>query len=702
MPDLFCDYDKHYYGRYVIGEWNINGFYSLTNPYYTEFKKHVISSIYFDVLILPETHTLSHQFIEIENYQIYQNNRPTLGNARRGSGGIAIAIHHSVLESHTVLSIIKGADGQMSIKLRNNSNNFHVGILALYLPPDNYIYGQDPESFFNQATVLWEDLIDCDLLVGAGDVNSRTKDLIDYLPDIDGKLIPSRENPDRTKNVHADSFISFLKDNRSIILNGRVTPQHNNYTFVSTRGCSVPDYLFCPVDHLVFCMEMKTLLISDIVNNFNIPPPKSLPDHSILKGTFFTSFYGNDLEQNFPCNFPQHISVESKVSTSRPKKRNLKKMPSDFFMTADVFGQVIDTIDRIENALSSQNEINRLWTEIKCIFNDQLNKLPTLPSSSNKKQKKLYRKSQPFWNVELANLWEITCQAEKLFTSFKVRTNQDFPYKNILREDFKNKQKSFDNKYRELKRKKKKQDLYELENNAKTNPAGMWSTLKKLNNPPSTRAVLEIVRADETISRDLKEILERWQLDISILFSGVRENPEMAFDDDFLQKILDKKKEFENLTFDEQSLKTDYSSEMLNNEISFDEVSTAIDKSKTQKAHLEIPNEAMKNYNAKILLHNFFNLCFKSGLNPTDWDYSDIKPIPKKDKDPRDPLQNRCISIMCCVAKLYSKILNTRLQKYLESNEILVEEQNGFRSCRSCIDHLFVLVTVLRDRKLSA
>jgi hypothetical protein len=53
------------------------------------------------------------------------------------------------------------------------------------------------------------------------------------------------------------------------------------------------------------------------------------------------------------------------------------------------------------------------------------------------------------------------------------------------------------------------------------------------------------------------------------------------------------------------------------------------------------------------------------------------------------------------VAKVYSKILNTRIQKYLESNKILVEEQNGFRACRSCIDHLYVLCTVLRNRKLS-
>ena len=54
---------------------------------------------------------------------------------------------------------------------------------------------------------------------------------------------------------------------------------------------------------------------------------------------------------------------------------------------------------------------------------------------------------------------------------------------------------------------------------------------------------------------------------------------------------------------------------------------------------------------------------------------------------------------MCNVAKVYSSILNARLSKYLEVNSILVEEQNGFRASRSCIDHILVLCTVLRNRK---
>ena len=122
-------------------------------------------------------------------------------------------------------------------------------------------------------------------------------------------------------------------------------------------------------------------------------------------------------------------------------------------------------------------------------------------------------------------------------------------------------------------------------------------------------------------------------------------------------------------------------------------------KNQSLKFYLEIPNEALKNGNAKLLLHKFYNLCFSNGCSPSDWDTSDIIPIPKKDKDRRDPFQNRCISIISCVAKVYTSILNKRLQNFLESNNILADEQNGFRAGRSCVDHLFVMCTILRNRK---
>ena len=57
-----------------------------------------------------------------------------------------------------------------------------------------------------------------------------------------------------------------------------------------------------------------------------------------------------------------------------------------------------------------------------------------------------------------------------------------------------------------------------------------------------------------------------------------------------------------------------------------------------------------------------------------------VKPIPKNpEKLPYMPLNYCGISLISCIAKTYSSILNSRVSAYLEDRKILVEEQNGFR-----------------------
>ena len=53
------------------------------------------------------------------------------------------------------------------------------------------------------------------------------------------------------------------------------------------------------------------------------------------------------------------------------------------------------------------------------------------------------------------------------------------------------------------------------------------------------------------------------------------------------------------------------------------------------------------------------------------------------------------------VSKLYSSVLNKRLLNYLESEDMLVDEQNGFRPDRSCEDHVYTACTVIRNRMLN-
>ena len=54
---------------------------------------------------------------------------------------------------------------------------------------------------------------------------------------------------------------------------------------------------------------------------------------------------------------------------------------------------------------------------------------------------------------------------------------------------------------------------------------------------------------------------------------------------------------------------------------------------------------------------------------------------------------------MSTVAKLFSAILNDRIYAYLDENSLLCEEQNEFRKLRSCLDHMYTLTTIIRNRK---
>ena len=97
-------------------------------------------------------------------------------------------------------------------------------------------------------------------------------------------------------------------------------------------------------------------------------------------------------------------------------------------------------------------------------------------------------------------------------------------------------------------------------------------------------------------------------------------------------------------------------------------------------------------------MHAFFQLCFDTGLIPSVWTQAVISPIPKdKTSDPRIPLNYRGLSILSCVYKIYTAVLNNRIVDFLEVNDLLHDEQNGFRSKRSCSDHIFSLCSIIKN-----
>ena len=136
----------------------------------------------------------------------------------------------------------------------------------------------------------------------------------------------------------------------------------------------------------------------------------------------------------------------------------------------------------------------------------------------------------------------------------------------------------------------------------------------------------------------------------------------------------------------------------LNDRISYDEVENFTFKLKNNKACGidNISNEVLKNKDINMCLWSLFSKCFEFSCIPSSWSKAIISPIPKsKDRDPYVPLNYRGISLLCCISKLYSSLLNNRLSRYLNLFSDFHKKK------RSCEDHAYVLSTVLRNRVLS-
>lgn len=85
---------------------------------------------------------------------------------------------------------------------------------------------------------------------------------------------------------------------------------------------------------------------------------------------------------------------------------------------------------------------------------------------------------------------------------------------------------------------------------------------------------------------------------------------------------------------------------------------------------------------------------------PEFWKYGIINPIPKAGgTDNRIPLKYRGVTLTSSVYKLFCSVLYNRIAEWAEANDIIADEQNGFRKKRSCLDHIATLTTIIDARK---
>ena len=220
----------------------------------------------------------------------------------------------------------------------------------------------------------------------------------------------------------------------------------------------------------------------------------------------------------------------------------------------------------------------------------------------------------------------------------------------------------------------------DIDNMEKNNSQDLWKTIGKIGVGNERRKNIPFeVEINGRITRDRETVLTKWKDS----FQGLL-NPINVTSD-------------ETQTDAEQRIDCDF-----NLDITHDEVKRAISRAKFGKrAGIdELPVEVLKNDCAINILYRLFSICFNTGIIPDDWNYSIISPLPKSSTgDLRNPLNYRGISLAPACYKVYCGVLNTRLETWVTENNILNDEQNGFRKSRSTLDHLSTVTSIIETRK---
>ena len=426
--------------------------------------------------------------------------------------------------------------------------------------------------------------------------------------------------------------------------------------------------------------------MNDIISDYNLEGLISsrckAPDHSLLdlqvKVPYFSSVENEDTSTQFSGN-----------RTSEPQNRRYKfdEIPTHF-LTSDRWLAVLEnSIRKIENSTSCQENVNSLYSEIcSDLFKEFDLEIPY--RVAGKKSRKRFKNYKPYWNDTLTNLWKEMVKAEKLYHRWKSKNE-----KHILKTNFDIARKNFDKKLRNCERTYNRQLADQIEELNTENPREFWDHINKLGPKRQNDIPTQVYDANGNLNSDINFVKDKWKSDFESLFQ-VDSLMDQNFDESFRNQIIQEKELLENQD-------TNMENEVLNSPFTLFEITRAQNKLKNKKStgSDSIPNEILKLPQLTILLLHLYNKCFSYGIIPHQWRMATIVPIPKSSqKDPYVPLNYRGISLLSCVYKLYSALLNNRLNTFCADEDVLVDEQNGFRKERSCIDHTYVLTSTIRNR----
>ena len=631
-----------------------------------------------DITSICETHLPGNSVIKIDNYNWIGFNRPEIHrNAPKASGGVGLLIKAWVCDIYDIGVEDKSYDGILAVKFTHKDTERDFVVFSCYLPPENSTRGRDSSSLFTHLLSQVYLHSDSDSLYIMADFNARIGSLSDIIEECD--TIKERTVLDKSVNQHGHELLEFLNDSKMCVLNGRVTAETDSFTSVSRKGKSVVDYICVPHDVIDKCCYFKVLTVQSIIDKHTLHgllgERSRPPDHSVLI-TEFKSDYG----------FQYTTSTE----TTGKVRYRLNRIPADF-MTSELSRQAImNIITNIETTRETQKCIDNIYDNLCTVIKNEMETMIPkygLTTKTNKRRKP----RKPFWNDDLQSLWNVMCTREKDYLKYRG-SNQG---RQRLRLEYVSARNTFDKHLRQCERIFKREQAQDIEETITTNPTEFWRKVKNLGPRRSREIPTEVVDDEGNPIRDEKRVFEKWRQDFRDLYNC---DNNQDFDDNHYEQTKLHKLLLEN-NMNDPLYEPNHD---LNTNITVYEITCILKTAKRGSACGidDIPYDVLKNAAVIQALQPLFQLVFDYSIIPSLWRKAIVCPILKDPhSDKRIPMNYRGISLLSCVSKLYTSFLNKRLTGYLENNNILADEQNGFRKGRSCEEHVFTLSSVIRNNK---
>ena len=599
-----------------------------------------------DIVFLYETWCDEESDIDISGYVTHNFYRKFKHRkARRSSGGVALLYKEEIKDGIEILA----NHHDSVIWLRLDKGFFHldkdVFICGIYL------WGEDSPCY-NAVHVDFFELLQQDIneyenegsVFLIGDFNSRVgirddfiiHDIFNGEIDFDDYLpdVPlSRASSDKTCNAFGLKLIDLCKATGCRIANGRLGKDAENGMLTYVSGKGAS-----VIDYLLVRENDFSC-----INDFNVHEFNEWSDHAPL------SF-------SLSCNFNPHFAIQGEQFKCCWNDGAREEFRRGIIGNLHHFNGVTGNIDIADR--KSINECINNFTDIirqvadplfgKQYTNDNINSFSDQPFIKNKewfdddciKAKRAYQNALYSFNK---------CKSHESRQQFCLRKKE---YKNLIRR----KRKEF-----EIKK------VQEIENLRHSKPKDFWKYFRNKKKNNSKQISLEAYH--EYFSKLGNDIFQ----------SQNEESEEFSANHDFNDV---------NSVFPE-----------LNNYITVEEVIKAVKQLKKGKSG---GNDLLINEyfieSCDILsshMCDIFNAILDSGYFPDKWTEGVIIPLYKKgDKD--DVNNYRGITLVSCLSKIFTTILNKRIVSYCEQNNVLSDCQFGFRKGKSTVDALFILNSIVQ------